>query len=147
MSERVIMHECTKSFYGSATSGRDSARWIALLLGLSVCLLLSTCHSVRRQQTARSPGAKPVLSASPNPVPAGDLDQPLGSTQISWNTGNGSEGDVYVKVNRDPEVFLRRGPSGTLNVRWIQFDSTYEFRLYTRKRSRLLAKLDVTRDN
>jgi hypothetical protein len=146
MSGRV-MCECTKSFYVSATSGRRSVRWIALLLALSVCFLLSTCDFARRQQTARSPRSKPLLSASPNPVPAGDPDQPLASTQITWNTGDGAVGDVYVKVNRSPEVLLGRSPSGTLNIAWIQFDSTYEFRLYTKKHSRLLAKLDVTRNN
>jgi hypothetical protein len=56
-------------------------------------------------------------------------------------------GDLYVKVNRSSEVFLARARSGTLKIEWIQFDSTYEFRLYARKHSRLLANLDVTRDN
>jgi hypothetical protein len=52
-----------------------------------------------------------------------------------------------VKTNRSPEVFVGRGSSGTLKVDWIQFDSTYEFRLYGKKHSRVLAKLDVTRDD
>ena len=56
-------------------------------------------------------------------------------------------GDLYVKVNRSPEVLLAQARSGTLKIEWIQFDSTYEFRLYAQKHSKLLAKLDVTRDN
>jgi len=32
-------------------------------------------------------------------------------------------------------------------VRWIQFDSFFEFQLYTKKHSKLLAKLEVTRDD
>jgi len=88
------------------------------------------------------------LFAEPNPVPAGDPDMALGSTVISWNTQCQAAGDLYVKVNRSPEIFLARAPSGQLKIDWIQFDSTYEFRLYTgKKRSKLLARLDVTRDN
>lgn len=116
-----------------------------LVLSLTSCLFFSACHNARRAD--HNSTVKPVLAATPNPVPAGDLDQPLGETQISWNTGDKSVGDLYVKVNRLPEVFLARGPAGTVTIGWIQFDSTYEFRLYSKKRSRLVAKLDVTRDN
>jgi hypothetical protein len=87
------------------------------------------------------------LAADPNPVPAGNLDQPLGSTVITWNTGSEVAGDLYVKVDRSDEVFVGRAPSGTMKIDWIQFDSRYEFRLYATKRAKLLAKLDVTRDN
>jgi hypothetical protein len=118
---------------------------LTLLFSLTLGALLSTCnHADTTDQAAK---AKPVLTASPNPVPAGDLDQPLAATQISWNTGNKTIGELYVRVNRSPERLLGRGPSGTIKIGWIQFDSTYEFRLYAKKHSRLLAKLDVTRDN
>jgi hypothetical protein len=96
---------------------------------------------------ADSGRAKPVLSANPNPVPAGDVDNPLGNTIITWDTKNGALGDLYVKVNREPEKFVARGSKGTQEISWIQFDSFYEFRLYTKSRSKLLAKLAVTRDN
>jgi len=118
---------------------------ISMVLVLS-CLLLSSCDTARRQPTHNGT-THPILSASPNPVPAGDLDQELGSTQITWNTGSEAPGDLYVKVNRSPEVFLAHGPVGTLNIKWIQFDSFYEFRLYSKKRSKLLATVDVTRNN
>lgn len=117
----------------------------AFLLCLTICLLFSACDN--DPPSDRSSTRKPVLVASPNPVPAGDLDQPLAPTQISWTTGDKTVGDLYVKENRSPEVFLARGPSGTIKIDWIQFDSTYEFRLYAKKRSRLLTKLTVTRDN
>jgi hypothetical protein len=112
----------------------------------SICLALGACGDARRQASGKR-SIKPVLSASPNPVPAGDLDQPVGSTEVTWNMGNRAIGDLYVKVNRSPERFLGRGRSGTIKIEWIQFDSTYEFRLYAKKHSRLVAKLDVTRDN
>ena len=112
------------------------------------CLSLTTCDHGQRDSAENASGAKPVLVAEPNPVPAGDPDRPLASTVISWNTGHEAEGDLYVKVNRSPEMHLAHAPSGTLKVDWIQFDSTYQFRLYAgKKRSKLLARLDVARDN
>jgi len=112
------------------------------------CLSLTTCNDAQWHSAKNTSGGNPVLFAEPNPVPAGDPDQALGSTVVSWNTGRKEAGDLYVKVNRSPEVFLGRAPSGTVKIDWIQFDSTYEFRLYAgKKRSKLLARLDVTRDN
>ena len=140
------MGQSIKTLSRSATDRTHYVRCTALLLGLSICLFLSTCDGVRRY-TTQSSTAKPILFAEPNPVPAGNPDQPLGTTVITWNTGGEAMGDLYVKVNRSPEVFLGRGPSGTSKIAWIQFDSTYEFRLYAKKHSKLLAKLDVTRDN
>jgi len=112
------------------------------------CSTLTTCDVARWHSAKNTSGGKPVLFAEPNPVPAGDPDMALGSTVISWNTQCQAAGDLYVKVNRSPEIFLARAPSGQLKIDWIQFDSTYEFRLYAgKKRSKLLARLDVTRDN
>ena len=56
-------------------------------------------------------------------------------------------GELYVKVDREPEKFMARAPSGTHEVHWIQFDCVYEFRLYAKKRLKLLAKVEVTRDD
>lgn len=136
----------TRISHGSATRYARHVCCAALLLGFPISFSLSACHAARRHPPESSP-VKPVLSADPNPVPAGDPDKPLASTTISWNTGSEMTGDLYVKVNRAPEVFLRRGPSGTLKIDWIQFDSRYEFRLYAKKRSELLVKLEVTRDD
>jgi hypothetical protein len=119
---------------------------VTLLALLSGCGLLSTCDRTRRP-TTDSAARKPVLSANPNPVPSGDIEEPLGTTTITWDTGNGAVGELYVKVNREPEKFMSRAPSGTQEVHWIQFDSLYEFRLYSKKRSKLLATLEVTRDD
>jgi hypothetical protein len=140
------MGESFQTPYRSATNSTHYVRCAALLLGFPICFFLSTCDGAWRHTTQSSP-AKPVLFAEPNPVPAGDPDQPLGITVITWKTGDEATGDLYVTVNRSPEVFLGRGPSGTLNIAWIQFDSTYEFRLYAKRHSKLLAKLDVSRDN
>jgi hypothetical protein len=117
-----------------------------LLAAFFICLCLNSCHRAA-PQTNQAITAKPILFAEPNPVPAGDPTQQLGTTVITWDTGNGTLGDLYVKVDREPEKFMARGASGTHEVRWIQFDSFYEFRLYTKKHSKLLARLEVTRDD
>ena len=132
------LHRCSTTF------GRLNG--VTLLAVLSGCILLSACDRTR-PPTTDGAKRKPVLSASPNPVPSGDIEQPLGTTTIAWDTGDGAEGDLYVKVNREREKFMSRAPRGTHEVPWIQFDSFYEFRLYSKKRSKLLATLEVTRDD
>jgi hypothetical protein len=119
---------------------------MALILSFSAGLFLNACHDGKRQ-TDHGPTAKPVLSASPNPIPAGDPDQPVASTQITWDTGDGTIGDLYVKIDREDARLVGRAPSGVMKIDWIQFDSLYEFRLYSKERSKLLATLTVTRDD
>jgi hypothetical protein len=120
-------------------------------LALVTCssLLLTACPSARRENHSRVPKTQtnPLLTAEPNPVPAGNPDQLLGTTVITWNTGSEVAGDLYVKVDRSDEIFMGRAPSGTLKIDWIQFDSRYEFRLYAKNRAKLLTKLEVTRDD
>jgi hypothetical protein len=84
----------------------------------------------------------PVLSANPNPVPAG---QELGQTTIAWDTADGRIGKIYVSVNGGEEVLFSDGQCGSAPADWISADSNYEFRLYNSDRSELLAKLVVTR--
>src|SRR4030095_9517354 len=60
---------------------------------LAFCLSLTTCDHGQRDSPENASGAKLVLVAEPNPVPAGDPDRPLASTVISWNTGHEAEGD------------------------------------------------------
>jgi len=123
-------------------------RILPLLFGIAVCCsVLNACDGGRRHSTQDATGGKPLLFAEPNPLPAGDPDQPLATTVITWNTGSEATGDLYVKVNRSPKIFIARAPSGTMKIDWIQFDSRYEFRLYAKKRSKLLTKLEVTRDD
>lgn len=111
------------------------------------CSTLTTCDDARWHSAENASGRKPVLFAEPNPVPAGNPDQPFATTQITWSTGDATTGNLYVKIDRADEVFIARAPSGTVKIDWIQFDSRYEFRLYAKKHSRLLAKLEVTRDD
>ena len=83
----------------------------------------------------------PLLTANPNPVPAG---QELGQTIISWDTADGRIGKVYVTVNGGQEALFSDGRSGSAPADWIDAGSNYEFRLYNSDHTELLAKLVVT---
>jgi tRNA (mo5U34)-methyltransferase len=84
----------------------------------------------------------PLLSADPNPVPAG---QQSGETTLSWDTADGSIGKVFVSVNDGPEMLFADGRRGSAPAHWIETGSNYEFRLYNSDHSELLVKIAVTR--
>jgi hypothetical protein len=82
----------------------------------------------------------PSLSASPNPVPAG---QGPGQTTISWKS---VDGKVYVSSNGREELLFAGSPRGSQQANWIEAGSTHEFRLYDADHNKLLTKVTVTRD-
>lgn len=84
----------------------------------------------------------PTLTACPNPVPPGDG---LGRTTISWDTGDESVGKVYVSTNGGEESLMAASGRGSAAANWICNGSSYEFRLYNLDRTKLLAKVVVTR--
>ena len=84
-----------------------------------------------------------MLSASPNPVPAGSTP---GRTKIKWSTGLSPTAEVYVSTNGEPEVLFATGAEGSLEAPWIQTGMTYEFRLYAgNEHKNVLARVVVTR--
>jgi hypothetical protein len=85
----------------------------------------------------------PILTASPNPVPAGHA---LGRATISWNALGEGIGKVYVSVNGGEESLFAVGRQGSNDANWIKTGSTHEFRLYNADHKQLLAKVTVTRD-
>jgi len=80
-----------------------------------------------------------TLSASPNPVPAGEKE---GKTTISWNS---VDGKVYVSANGRDEVLFAHSPRGCQDANWISSGSSYEFRLYNADHTSLLEKVVVER--
>jgi tRNA (mo5U34)-methyltransferase len=84
----------------------------------------------------------PTLRAFPNPVPPG---AGLGTTTISWNTGNADTGRIYVSTNGREESLFVTSVQGSTAANWIQTGSSYEFRLYDSNQAELLAKVIVTR--
>src|SRR6266480_2969068 len=140
------MGDIAKVPYGPGENYPRRVGYAVLVLASVACIFLSTCDRTQSRQ-AQNSAAKPLLVAEPNPIPAGDPDKPVASTQIKWDTGNGAIGELYVKIDREDERFIGRAPSGVMKIDWIQFVSVYEFRLYAKKRSKLLATLTVTRDD
>jgi hypothetical protein len=71
-----------------------------------------------------------TITANPNPVPLGPKGK--GTTTISWNTGDGSEGLVFCSWNKEKEGLFAKGSSkGSKEAPWIGKDGIYDFRLYT----------------
>jgi hypothetical protein len=127
------------------------------------CLFFAACESkhpesaagtTKPEATAAGPeataaAASPVaqtgatIKATPNPVPAGSG---AGTTTISWTTGDGSEGEVYVLESGQAErLFASKMPQGSGDAPWIQAGTNYEFRLYDAAHAKLLGKVVVTR--
>src|SRR4029077_17657190 len=66
------------------------------------------------------------------------------STDIAWNTGNGSMGFVFVTANGRPPVLVATGNEGSRVISWIR-RGNYVFELYgDNERRSLLATVNVT---
>ncbi|PYL70487.1 MAG: hypothetical protein DMF26_21865, partial [Verrucomicrobia bacterium] len=63
----------------------------------------------------------------------------------SWDTVDGSIGRIYVSVNRGQELLFADGRRSSASAHWIETGSKYEFRLYNRDHTELLANVTVTR--
>ncbi len=69
----------------------------------------------------------------------------VGTTEICWDTGDGSEGQVYVSMDDEPESLFVTGPRGSEPAEWITAGASYEFRLYAgTEHDLLLDKVSVT---
>lgn len=81
----------------------------------------------------------PMVTASPNPVPASKNT----TTMISWNTGNAAAGKVYVSIDNREELLFAASRQGSAPANWVRPGRTYEFRLYDSDHTRLLDKVAV----
>jgi hypothetical protein len=116
------------------------AFWFVVSLG-SQCLG-ETVEQERKTSTSRRQiKATPRITATPERVKtAGGAS----STDIAWNTGNGSTGFIFVKANGRPPVFVARGSDGDRVVSSIR-TGTYVFELYgDGEQKTLLATVTVT---
>lgn len=111
-----------------------------LAIGMALCFPVTSC---KRAPKETAPSA-PVISAAPNPVPDGSGP---GQTTISWDTGDGSMGEVYVSVGgRDEKLFGGKSAKQALEAAWIQSGDVCDFRLYKgTDHTELLASVTVTR--
>jgi hypothetical protein len=83
-----------------------------------------------------------TITASPVSAPTGP--DKLGTTTITWDTGDGSVGQVYVAPPGKPEkLFADNRSKGTQQASWIG-KGEYEFRLFAGKEhERVLARVKV----
>ncbi len=82
----------------------------------------------------------PMVTASPNPVPA---HKDTARTMISWSTGTANPGKVYVSIDGQQELLFATSRQGSAPANWIRTGRTYEFRLYDWDHTRLLDKVAV----
>jgi hypothetical protein len=121
-------------------------RFIPTAAVLLPLFFFGACNPSKNPE-ANVPSASPAasaatLTASPNPVPAGEG---AGTTNITWNTADGTAGQVYVSVDGAPESIFAGGPPGSAAAPWIEAGKTYEFRLYAgTEHAKVLAKTQVT---
>jgi hypothetical protein len=122
---------------------------LVLLIGLVIlCGCRRSTEVAPSTQMGGSPAAQaqrsPTIKADPNPVPAGP--EKLGKTTISWDTGDGKPGQVYLSVNGGAEKrFTGARARGSQEAPWIGAKGEYEFRLYAGKEhTNQLASVRVT---
>jgi hypothetical protein len=116
---------------------------IGLIFVLGSLFLWAGCSGEKDPEPAAGTGG-PQITASPNPVPAGS--EKFGKSMISWDTGDGSIGEVYVSINGAPEkLFAGNRSKSSLEAQFIG-KGEHEFRLYAGKaHEKLLASVKVTR--
>lgn len=114
-----------------------------LYLGFHLVLLLGCGTSGNTEGVSSSPAAS--ITADPNPVPGVAKFE---TTTISWDTGDGSSGYIYlIDKGQPPKEFITKRPSGSQPFKWVG-KGTYEFQLYSGDRQqggRQLASVQVAR--
>ena len=113
---------------------------VAMYLETAAILRAAPQQTISGSNTARVPHA-PVITAKPGHVPLSDGS---GSTEIEWDTGNGSMGFVFVTEDGGKPLLFAGGSRGKQVAPWIKKHS-YVFELYAdNQRQILLAKLAVS---
>jgi len=115
---------------------------IAIFLPLFFFAACGPSKNPEVSASATSPAPGAVITASPNPVTTGEGS---GTTTITWDTGDGTAGQVYVSEDGAAETLFTAGPKGSAPAPWIRAGKTFEFRLYAgTEHAKMLAKTQVT---
>ena len=117
---------------------------VAVRLVLYAGMLSTVCGGLPQSATDSNSdqvARAPVIAAKPERVP---LTNGNGSTEIHWDTGNGSMGFVFVTEEGGKPGPFASGPRGNQMAPWIG-DRSYAFELYSDdQRQKLLAKVTVS---
>jgi len=98
---------------------------VAMYLGTATTLRAAPQQNISTSNSDRVSHA-PVITAKPERV---TLSDGRGSTEIDWDTGNGSIGFVFVTDDGGKPVLFANGSRGNQVVPWIGKHS-YVFELY-----------------
>jgi hypothetical protein len=113
------------------------AIWLVVCLG-SPCI---AGNGTQKGGTGSKAKDTPRITATPEGVKVGDGSA---STNIAWNTGDGSIGFVFVTANGRPPVLVATGKEGSRVISWIR-RGNYVFELYRdAERRTLLATVNVS---
>ena len=118
----------------------------ALVASFAICSgVVPTLRAGAQQNASGSDSERfslaPVITAKPEHVP---VTNESGSTEIRWDTHNGSTGFVFVSEDGGKPVLFANGPRGNQIVPWIG-RHRYLFELYgDNQRRTLLAKVIVS---
>jgi len=110
-----------------------------MYLGTAATLRAAPQQNAADRNSERLSGA-PVITAKPDRVTLSDGN---GSSEIEWDTGNGSMGFVFVSEDAGKPVLFANGSRGKEVAPWIG-KHRYAFELYgDDQRQRLLGKVNV----
>ena len=98
---------------------------VAMYLGTAATLRAAPQQNTSGSNSERVSGA-PVITAKPERVTFGEGS---GSTEIEWDTGDGSMGFVFVTEDGGKPVLFANGSRGREVAPWIG-KHTYVFELY-----------------
>jgi hypothetical protein len=116
------------------------ALWFAVTLG-SHCLRGAVEQESGASTSTSQIKTTPRITATPEHVKIGGQ---AGTTEISWNTGDGSTGFVFVTANGRPPILVAQGDKGSRVISWIGV-GTCVFNLHgDAERNTLLATVTVT---
>jgi hypothetical protein len=111
--------------------------WLVLCFA-SPCIAENTT-----QQGAGRVGAKDAARITARPTRV-KVSYGVASTVIAWNTGDGSQGFVFVKVNGRAPALVATAPEGSQSISWIR-RGNYVFELYREaERRTLLGSVNVS---
>jgi hypothetical protein len=130
-------------FAGESRYGSQEAPWINVGKTYEFRLYSGANRERPLATVVVTSRVEPILFAAPNPIAPGPG---AGRTEIRWNTGDGSVGEVHVSIDNGPEILFARNPQGLQEAAWIADGSIYVFRLYKVGREKmLLASITVRR--
>jgi hypothetical protein len=135
----------SKAFSGHSSGiPRCRAALVAVCLAVDFGMLSSVAGAQQQNASgsnSQSSSGAAVITATPEQV---TLASGTGSTEIEWDTGNGSTGFVFVTANDQKPVLFATGAKGSRVAPWIRV-GRYVFEVYGDTDGRtLLASVTVS---